>query len=200
MVGRSGERAARRQEHLLLRSRVSITGPTVGPAVMTNYWQASEDATGAAAVRSALNTFLTAIGPSIHSGSVLSLEPELDIVDPGSGQVTATVPVSALSVTCSAAGNLLPRNVQGLIRWRTGFFAGGREIRGRTFVPGVKDGSNVNGVPSTGYVAALTSAATTLAADSAAELSIWSRKAGAVAGVSSGEAWTQFATLRSRRD
>ena len=106
--------------------------------------------------------------------------------------------VPAASQVGTQAGQLLPLQTQGLIRWRTGIFVGAREITGRTFIPGATVAqSTVLGVPIAAYITAMNSMSNALQVDG---LHIASRTHNLFYEVSSGTPWSKFAVLRSRRD
>lgn len=184
----------------MLRTRVALTGPVSGAAVITQHWLSSDDSAGVTAARAALSTWLTAVAGQCHTSLGFSLEPEVDVVDPNTGQVTGVLTAAALNVSGTNAGDLLPLATQWLCRWRTDDFVGGREVRGRTFIPGPTRNGALNGQPTTAAIAALNAANATLVGDSAAGFAVWSRKLLSAHDVSSGSAWSKFAVLRSRRD
>jgi hypothetical protein len=87
-----------------------------------------------------------------------------------------------------------------LIKWRTGIYLAGREIRGRTFIPGLDAFTNAEGVVDTTVHDALSDDLATWLGGLSAPPLIWSRTHGDSAAVAAAEVWDQFAVLRSRRD
>jgi hypothetical protein len=101
--------------------------------------------------------------------------------------------------TGSLAGDPLPWSTQGLIRWRTGAIIAGRELRGRTFVPGAMEAAS-DGNPTATFQANMQSAADALITDVNSELVIWSRTHGETRLVAVAGVWNQWSVQRSRRD
>lgn len=184
----------------MLRTRIAVTGYPTGGGLITQHWAAGDDAAGVTAVRSALSTYLNAVKTEIAAGIVYTLEPEVDIVEDSTGQVTGSLSATALSVTGTNGGAPLPHANQFLVRWRTGDFFNGRELRGRTFLPGPTVNGQLSGVPTAATIAAHNAAASALVADGTALLHIYSRHNLTSRRVTSGSLWTKFAVLRSRRD
>jgi hypothetical protein len=72
---------------------------------------------------------------------------------------------AAAAFSGSAAGDVLPAQTQGLLRWNTNGIVNGRRIRGRWFIPlPVEADSDANGAPVTAYKTALAAGATALLA------------------------------------
>lgn len=153
----------------------------------------------ASAAATAAGVFWTAIADRIYtnlSGEVLG---DHAVVDPASGQTTQVYSGTPIAINCTDASPQMPPTVQGLIRWRSGVFVAGREVRGRTFVPVPSEASNTTGgLPEAVYTADLQAAADALVSGST--LLCWSRVHGQTAAVSGASVWGQWATLRSRRD
>lgn len=183
----------------MLRTRLTWTA-SGGPAVSTMCWMATEDGAGALAVRTALNTFWTAVKGEIGGGLVLSFDGDIDVVDPITGLQTSTLTVASFTVTGTGAGDVLPPNNQYLARWRTGQYENGHERRGRTFVPNPTETNNSGGAVLAATLTNLNTWAANLAADATAELGVYSPTYRSIRSVSSGTFWSKFAALRSRRD
>jgi len=100
----------------------------------------------------------------------------------------------------TTAGDLIPRQAQGLIRWLTPNVVGGRVLKGRTFVPGfLEAGNDAAGNPTAAIVSGLTTVPQALIADAGNELRVWSRTHGVSHVVTGASGATFWATLRSRR-
>lgn len=184
----------------MIRTRVRVAGTVNGASVMTHHWLAPEDSTGSTDVRQALGTFLFAIQGLIRVGTTLDIETEAEIVDPASGMITGTLPLTSGSFPGTDTGDQLPVMTQGLVRWRTGVFVGGREVRGRTFVPSPTEDKSTMGKPTALYTGGLQTAAQAMADDEAAGLAVWSRARGQAHPVSTATVWSEWSGLRSRRD
>lgn len=123
--------------------------------------------------------------PTLSAGGVLE-------------EVTTTTPATGSGG--AGAGELLPRVSQGLVRWRTGTIIAGRELRGRTFVPGLADASNDNGTVLAASRSTINTAAAALIADANSSFGVWSKRHGVVLSTTTGTTATEFAALTSRRD
>lgn len=87
-----------------------------------------------------------------------------------------------------------------MIRWSTGAFIGGRELRGKTFiVPATTSTFDTNGTIAGGQITAFNNACATFLA-AAPTFRIWSRRNAAVATPTSGLCVDKCVVLRSRRD
>lgn len=181
----------------MIRVRATWAGIGGTPFLSTFYFDgSSQEAADDAA--SAVSTFLGAVDAQIDSGLTWSLVREVPVINASTGQPSSLYVVAAATGTGAVSGNQVPFASQAIVRWRTGVFVNGREIRGRTFLPGLQGGS-ADGVLSSAQISAIDTAASALIADSNSELQVWSREHGQAADVISGTAWNQFGVLRSRR-
>ena len=182
------------------RVRTIFTGMSGSPYLSTMYFGSTDPLQTAQEAVTAVGNFWGAIDAQLSSTLGWTTDPEVAEVDIVTGEVagsTATTPVSGVG----ALGNaVMALTTQALVRWRTGTFIAGREVRGRTFVPGTTTLHNLAGRPGGTLVTTITTAAAALVADVNADLYIWSRKNGAIGNVTSGTVWTEYASLRSRRD
>jgi hypothetical protein len=184
----------------MFRVRTQISGGQGGPYLSTFYFDEIDGGATPQSVITATAAFWTSLRNVIDNSLTMRVEDEVALVNDGSGQVTGIVGATGATVTGDDAADPAPWATQGLIRWRTGLFANGREIRGRTFIPGVTEARSNGGVPDSSYLSNLTSAVNGLLGTTNAALMTWSRKNGDSAPVLSGSGWSQFAILRSRRD
>lgn len=132
-----------------------------------------------------------------------TVQPEVSVVDPATGLTTATFLEASVPVVGSGSPPYQPLVIQGLLRLRTGTYVGGREIRGKIFLPGTGDSQDNNGVPAADYQGTITTLFNAFLADTLAlgiPLQVWSRAGGVSASVQAGSVWNQWAILRSRRD
>lgn len=137
---------------------------------------------------------------SAMTGQVLT---EVENVDPVTGNVIGTFPVDPVTLANGTAGARQPIVVQGLVQARTGVYDAGREVRGRTFLPGTLDASDNDGAPTTAYQSEVAGIWNTFRADAEALTVppvVWSPTKGLSAEVSNYTVWNQWAILRSRRD
>lgn len=182
----------------MFRVRTEWAGWPGSPALSTLYF-ADDGGQTAQNAANAAQAFWQALSGRIMSSSTWSIDTAVDTMTTA-GVVTGTTAVTGtLTGVGSATGHSLPPATQGLIRWRTGSFTGGREIRGRTFIPTPSENdSDFN--PTSGYISTLNTAAAALIADANSQLVVWSKTNTLIANATVGQAWTSWAVLRSRRD
>lgn len=181
------------------RVRVVWTGTPVAGGALSTFYFADSLGTEQDCV-DAVATFLGTVDGNMTTQ--ISWATEADVVDinavTGATEgVTATTPQTGAG---ASAGELLPAATQGLLRLRTNTIAGGREVRGRIFLPGMVESNNVSGRPESGMVTSINGAANTLRTDASVLWAVWSRQHGVAPAVASATMWTQWAVLRSRRD
>lgn len=182
-----------------LRVTTSMVGLGGGPFYSQMHF-AGETQGAADAAADAVWDFWQAIFTSQAAGLTLTVEPEVIQFDLSTGAPETVYATSEAPMTSSGGGDALPWGTQGLIRWRTGAFLGGRELRGRTFIPALTEGHNTAGRPAAALITILNNAAAALIADGASELMVYSPTKSAIATVVTGTGWSEWAQLRSRRD
>lgn len=182
------------------RTRVGITGPVSGPAVMTHYWTGAVDSAGMAATRAALMAWITTVATKVNTSTHFVLEPEADLVTEADGQVFGKAAIATFDISGSDSGELLPPANQGLVTWATGVFINGHHVRGRSFIPGIGEAGSTSGVVVSSTVTAVNTACATLIADASSTLVVYSKTHGVSHPVISGTLSNKFAMLRSRRD
>lgn len=181
------------------RVRTAITGGSGASQLSTHFFDQAAGLTAQGAA-DAVHAFWDAIKGKIVNTYSFQVEHVVEDIDYTTGKPTGLTPVTAALVTGTVNNFPNPWATQALVSWRTGLFSGGREIRGRTFIPGTLQADTVNGAPQAALVTLINTAATTLATDPNSSLCIFSRKKHAVGIVTSGQCWDKFAVLRSRRD
>ena len=183
----------------MYRVRTVIAGAQGGAELSTMFFNVTGGLTAANA-NAAVGAFWLAAAGAMSSSYSATTEGEVAEIDIATGNVTGLVAVTPITHTGTSAAYRLPPATQGLIRWRTGTYVGGREIRGRTFIPGLTQDDNTSGVPSSGMLSGLQTAANNLISDPLTDFVVYSRKNRDAAPVISGTPWAEFAVLRSRRD
>jgi hypothetical protein len=134
----------------------------------------------------------------LRSGTVLTLDPVVQIIDPDTGDTVSTETITGTHTwTGNGTAEPLPPATAMLVEWRTGTYVGGREVRGRTFFSSMTEDSSVSGVPGGAMFTALGSMSNTLALES---MLVYSPTKHVRAPVQSATVWSKFAVLRSRRD
>jgi hypothetical protein len=181
-----------------LRVRVIWSGSGGTPFLSTHYFSGGAQSDADDAV-TAVGTFWGAVDGLIDSSISWATDAEVVEIAAGTGAPQGSFATTPATGTGAVSGTANPWASQGLIRWRTGVFIGGREVRGRTFVPGMTQVSGSDGVPAAATITTLNNAAAALIADANSVLLIWSKTHGVEHAVTSGSAWNQFAILRGRR-
>lgn len=134
----------------------------------------------------------------ISNQVTISFPSEAQIVDPATGNATGVTSVDIESVTGLSADEPMPWATQGLVRLRTGVYSGGREARGRTFIPGLTVIANNDGRPDSAFTGQTSDVSLALLQDGFSKPVVISK--GVAVPVSTVTIWGDWATLRSRRD
>lgn len=149
----------------------------------------------------AVQAFWGDLAAQLHQDVSIQVQPQVVAYNDQTGQPDAAFNTGPHEAQSGAVDSpLLPFTTQGLISWRTGSYVAGREVRGRTFIPGMTEASNNLGMPESGALTVFQTAATALINDADSNFAIWSPKNGSTVIVISGTPWTQWGSLRSRRD
>jgi hypothetical protein len=181
----------------VFRVRTQITGSVGGPMLNTLFF----DQSGATAQDSATAAQLFWHNARLRISNSFSMlvEPLVYIIDVASGLAIGNHVVSTTVETGGVSGDNMPGFTQGLVTWHTGIFIAGRELMGKTFLPGVTETDNSNSAPTGGYVTDMASAAATLVASTPATPVVYSREHHTFEPFQNGVVDTQWAILRSRR-
>lgn len=185
----------------MLRTTTEWTGFTGAPGYTTLHFDGLT-AADATAAHSATAAFWQTLDQELWSGQQGTVLGDVPVIDPATGDITNMNTVAPVVITCTGSGDALPPTNQMLVRWRTGFYQAGREVRGRTFVPGLRETTVTAGtIPAgtvTGFETVLNAWLATLPAGRS--LQVWSRTQGTATNVNLAQVWNQVAVLRSRRD
>jgi len=185
------------QVSTLKRINVLYTGLPGLPG--TNTFYGHEDGVSTHDQVAAVLAFYTSLATTLRSGLHIAVDSVVEHVDSTNGQVTGVEDTGAGgTVSCSNSGAELPWGSSILVRWRTGVFNAGRELRGRSFIPGATQDDTSAGFPSTALIAAVQGPADTLVG--AANLAVFSRTHFTWASVNLASVWSEYALMRSRRD
>lgn len=184
----------------MLRVRTGLTSVGGGPYLNTFYFDDESTDSAASAATAAVHAFWQAIAPQMITQCTWAVDSAVYAMTTD-GTVTAILNGGSPHTGAGAIpGSPQPLIAQGLVRWHTGTYIGGREVRGRTFVPAIQQGDST----STGTVnaPALTAMQNAIngAISSTANFAVWSKKHLSVHPITAGNAWNQWASLRSRRD
>lgn len=179
----------------LYRVRTTWSGLQGSPWLSTHYFQSAFS--GAVEAAEAVGEFWELLDPNISINALWQVEGDIATIDQVTGEIQDLTQVTPISGQGASSSELQPAATQGLIRWRTGVYAGGREIRGRTFIPGACENLGTS-VPSSTYIANANVAAAHLVDEPG--FCVWSKTHGLAPSVDVGVCWNQYAVLRSRRD
>ena len=124
----------------------------------------------------------------------------VEVCDPITGQPTGIDTATPANVAFTMTGDPLPWQTQLCIYWNTGTWIGGRQVRGRTFVPAqVETYNDVNGLPASGLVAVVGLMAAHISNSSTTTPGIYSRKHHNTYPVTSHQVSTKWSVMRTRR-
>lgn len=188
----------------MYRVRTTFTGVQGSPWLNTLYFD--EGGGTAQQAATAAGTFWGAVDTYIFGSVTWTTEPDVTRINAITGileGVTTTTPVTG---TGGGGSDPLPYATQGLIRWRTGVVVGTRELRGKTYVPGMVETGVTNALVTAAAVTGINTACAALISDANSKLMIWHRPnpAGSATGVAwdavTGQMASGFAVLRTRRD
>lgn len=183
---------------LITRVRVVWTGVAGAPYYSNFYF---DNGVGSAQdMHNDVSTMITGLGQVCTFPMTATVQPEVPLIDSVTGEIQAVEQVVEDVIPMVQSEESLPSALQGLVRFKTDAFVGGRRLAGRFFVPRLGQGFNDNGSMAPAGVTAINSYVQPFVASSASQLVIWSRSTGATAPVVSANTWNQFAVLRSRRD
>jgi hypothetical protein len=174
------------------------TGVAGSPYYLTGHFNAAAGTAQQAA--DAWRALLSGGVATYVTGLVFSAISAVETVDPATGNTTAITAVTVAAQTFTNADQPLPAATSLLLRWRTGTYVAGREVRGRTNIPRLGELDNTLGVPAGATTTAWQARITTLLASVVASLVVYARQAGTWNTVVTGSVWDQWAVLRSRRD
>lgn len=174
-------------------------GLVVGGGINDLYFlQASGTAAQAVAAVAAL---YNAVAPGISPQVTFVTDPEVLTIDDATGGGVTITTITPNNGVGSGTGEPLPPTTQGLIRLRTAGFVGGREIRGRIFIPGYVEARNSSvGTPDSTAINQMNNGIAALLAAANSDLVVYSPTHHTSVPVLSANAWGQWAVLRSRRD
>jgi hypothetical protein len=162
------------------------------------------DAVPISDIRGTLADFWTTVSNQLSASTTWSIDESGREFDAASGQTTGLwSDPAAKSGAGSVTGDGPVSNASMmLLQWRTGLYRNGRELRGRSFIPGLAVNRLTGGEVSNATRAAIqTSLNSNIIANG--YLEIWSRPKGGSPGTSAtvvaGTIWNEMAVLRGRR-
>ena len=183
----------------IYRVRTAWTGGPGGNELTTFWFSQSSPFTAQDAVNAAATFWSGGLASSISNAYTWTVEGEVAVVDPGTGQITTIESATGDSGNGGSSSEQLPPMTQALVRWRTGIWLGGRQLLGRTFIPGLTEPANDNGNLAGDVRDDIINAAVTMLDDSAASFGVYSPKNLTWRAATSSAVNTGFAFLNSRR-
>jgi hypothetical protein len=181
------------------RVRTVFTGPAGTPWVSTFHLSA-DSGNLADDANTLVGTLWENLKGLIKNNITWTTGPFVETLDVATGHPTAITATSSITQTGTTSGDANPPASQGLLKWQTGVFIVGRQVKGETFIPGMTSSSTTNGAPGSSALTTMQSAADTYAAGFAAVPGIYSRVHHQFVPIVGGAPWTKYAVLRSRRD
>lgn len=183
----------------MYRVRCQLSGSLItGPAVST-FWFDQAGGTAQQAV-TAVQAFWESLDNHVQESINIASEPDVAFVDETTGETTGYITTTPFSDAGETAQANTSRDTQGIVQLRTGTFVGGKEVRGRIFIPGVPAGDVTNGMPASGYKTALTTAGDALVANATSLWVVYSRVHHDMYPVAGTTVPSYFGSLRTRRD
>lgn len=182
----------------MIRVRLNYTGPASGFSVFhfdgdVNSGTVAQDAADA------VETWIGTFNDQFATSQSMRVDPEVLGIDISTGQTNGVETVTTTAINGAGASSQVAQLANYLVRWRTGSFVNGREIRGRTFLPGCSSSSAAaNGEVATAAISAIDAASVTLLANST--LGVYSPANAGFSTANVASTWNEFASMRSRRD
>lgn len=163
----------------------------------TNTWYFHENGHTFDDQAAALEAFYTALLPTYaYADLTATFDGTGQIIDSTNGDITGTDTATPWDTGGTLTNDPLPYATQLVVQLRTGTYFGGRELRGRAFIPGFTEANSLDGSPDSTLVAAAADAIDVLAG---AALAVYSPTKKEWASVNSSGVYPEWAVLRSRR-
>ena len=151
----------------------------------------------------AVRDFWVAWAATLDNSNTITIEGDTALVDDVTGNITGIDSVLTRTTVPTGATNVLPPANQLVMNLFTSTFIGGRQLRGRTYIPGIlATASDANGAVVSSTRTAVVTIGTALITNTSGPgpLRVWSRKNGTSAVVNAVSSPPKFGVLRSRRD
>jgi hypothetical protein len=196
----------------LARVRTKWTGTPSPNSLSTHYFGPDVSVTTLADIQACVDRvrdMWVAMVGNIQIGFTWTTEAAVDVINITDGALTGSFNTATRTGQGTQAGDGLPAQNQGLLRWNTGTIADGHRLRGHTYIPAPMEGSNTLGAPDALYVTRGNAGATAVLAAGTHQLMVWHRpildaggavlRAGSAGPVTGGVCQPVWSVLRSRR-
>lgn len=162
------------------------------------------DGSDPAVSTSAVFNFWDDVRVQIDSSVIFDVRTTGREVDEATGTLTGFWSAPGLAaVAGTGTGQSVADATQVLVQWRTGVVLNGREVRGRTFIPGLNAVNLADGNIGEAYRAAIETAAETNLIPLSIGFGVWRRPKEGVPGAhvqaTNATVWNELAVLRRRR-
>jgi hypothetical protein len=182
----------------LARIRTVFTGVAGSPWYSNMYFDA--DAASGEDYIPGVHQFWTDQANFIAAAVDWIVEGEYAVIEDSTGNIVDVGDGDSLAGGGTQATETLPWANQALVNWNTGQYINGRQLRGKTFIPGLTQVSNVNGSLNPSHQASLQQRADELISDGNGAFRIYSPTHLTSAPVTGRNVPTLISVLRSRRD
>lgn len=180
------------------RVRTVMTG-VAGSPYYSNFYYLTNGAT-AQQVIDVTEGFWNNILQHMSDDLAGTVEGEVPIIDEVTGDIIAVQNGNPQTFQGVSTDDVLPPATQGLARWTTGQYRNGRQVRGRTFIPGLTDPVSEFGRPRPAFITDLQASIDFVVDNPTVTHVVWSKSNGVALATTAGSVWSEFASLRSRRD
>lgn len=178
-----------------IRTRVITTGYDGAPGYNTFYGFEGQDSL----LRTQVDALWTNMESLLANGTIWECNGDVETFDLATGQtnqIDAGVSFGGNGVWGTAKA---PGGTTLVLRWRTGVYANGRELRGRSFISGLGDfGDSAGNVPATIVTDAQGAMGAYIAG--AVAPAVYSPTNADLASITAISCWNKFGLMRSRRD
>jgi len=133
---------------LRARATLQLVGQST-PSLVTSYWDSTGAAIGLLATEAVARdlAFWAALAARIVNGAIYTPNLVVDEIEETTGALVNQVAASApAAISFTGTGDGVPFLTQGLVRFNTNSFIGGRRVQGRRFIPGCLEIDN-SGTP-----------------------------------------------------
>lgn len=194
----------------IMRVRATLNYGAGGPGVGTFYFTGSAGApvtADATDVCGRVRAFYNALTAQLGTNMSVSVQGAVDTLDSATGVLNGGLTVSPPAIVTGAGiSPYLPVTNALVVRLQTATIVGTRRLEGRSFVGPLSGAAASSGLVPTvaAGTAAVTAVNALLSGATASVAQVWHRPRGFVGGaigpIVGGSAWSQFGSLRSRRD